>query len=228
MLKIEVFPLLEIFPSELLLTPSMKYTLQINGGPQSSILSFQNGSSVEIKFEIDDEKVASVDLNREVTAHQVGNATLKYLIIQQRGHRINPYRSGKAEEDRVESGVVSKKQVPIRVRLVTDIEIPQNNKRLIYTGTLIKMNVVLKFGKEYFTNGIAPISYIWNCSQNQVLSLELPSSRDTLPTGTTNAFIQKSRKLRNNLKNDDGYVFSSAFNGSSIYATAGKDGDAPV
>ena len=27
MLKIEVFPLLEIFPSELLLTPGMKYTL---------------------------------------------------------------------------------------------------------------------------------------------------------------------------------------------------------
>lgn len=81
MLKIEVFPLLEIFPSELLLTPGMKYTLQINGGPQSSILSFQNGSSVEIKFEIDDQKIASVDLNREVTANQVGNATLKYLII---------------------------------------------------------------------------------------------------------------------------------------------------
>lgn len=40
MLKIEVFPLLEIFPSQLLLTPGMKYTLQINGGPQSSILSF--------------------------------------------------------------------------------------------------------------------------------------------------------------------------------------------
>ena len=69
MLKIEVFPLLEIFPAQLLLTPGMKYTLQINGGPQSSILSFQNGSSVEIKFEIDDQKVASVDLNREVTAH---------------------------------------------------------------------------------------------------------------------------------------------------------------
>lgn len=90
------------------------------------------------------------------------------------------------------------------------------------------MNVVLKSGKEYFTNGVAPISYAWNCTQNQVLSLELPSSRETLPTGTTNAFIQKSRKLRNNLKNDDGFVFSSAFNGSSIYATAGKDGDAPV
>lgn len=81
MLKIEVFPLLEIFPTQLLLTPGMKYTLQIVGGPQSSVLSFQNGSSVEIKFEIDESKIATVDLNREVTAHQIGNATLKYQII---------------------------------------------------------------------------------------------------------------------------------------------------
>jgi hypothetical protein len=34
--------------------------------------------------------------------------------------------------------------------------------------------------------------------------------------------------LRNNLKNDDSFVFSSVFNSSSIYATAGKEGDAPV
>ena len=32
-LKIEVFPLLEITPSSLLLTPNMRYTLQIVGGP---------------------------------------------------------------------------------------------------------------------------------------------------------------------------------------------------
>ena len=35
-LKIEVFPLLEIYPNDLLLTPLMRYTLQILGGPSRS------------------------------------------------------------------------------------------------------------------------------------------------------------------------------------------------
>ena len=36
MLRIEVFPLLEIIPNNLLITPNMKYTLQIVGGPQTT------------------------------------------------------------------------------------------------------------------------------------------------------------------------------------------------
>ena len=40
--KIEVFPLLEISPSNLLLTPLMKYTLQILGGPSRSISSISS------------------------------------------------------------------------------------------------------------------------------------------------------------------------------------------
>jgi hypothetical protein len=33
MLRLEVFPLLEVIPNELLITPNMRYTLQIVGGP---------------------------------------------------------------------------------------------------------------------------------------------------------------------------------------------------
>ena len=33
MVRIEVFPILEIYPSNLLITPNMRYTLQIVGGP---------------------------------------------------------------------------------------------------------------------------------------------------------------------------------------------------
>ena len=36
-LKIEVFPILEINPSGLLLTPFMRYTLQILGGPSKTV-----------------------------------------------------------------------------------------------------------------------------------------------------------------------------------------------
>lgn len=67
MIRVEVFPLLEIYPSELLITPNMKYTLQIVGGPQTSVQSFQNGSSIEINFDIEQKDIATVDNNREVT-----------------------------------------------------------------------------------------------------------------------------------------------------------------
>lgn len=44
LLKIEVFPLLVIHPAELLLTPHMRYTLQIVGGPTRSTSSLNTGS----------------------------------------------------------------------------------------------------------------------------------------------------------------------------------------
>jgi hypothetical protein len=40
MIKVEVFPLLEIYPPSLLITPNMRFTLQIQGGPQTSVQSF--------------------------------------------------------------------------------------------------------------------------------------------------------------------------------------------
>lgn len=39
MVRIEVFPMLEIYPSNLLITPNMRYTLQIVGGPQNAAKS---------------------------------------------------------------------------------------------------------------------------------------------------------------------------------------------
>jgi hypothetical protein len=54
------------------------------------------------------------------------------------------------------------------------------------------------------------------------LNLELPSESLL----TSNGYYQKSRKIRNNKKNDENALFTTTFNSSSIYATAGKEGDA--
>lgn len=68
MMKVEVFPLLEIQPSNLLLTPLMRYTLQIVGGPSRSPSNLKyQGGTVEIRFDIEDKSVATVDSFREVT-----------------------------------------------------------------------------------------------------------------------------------------------------------------
>jgi len=115
MVRIEVFPILTIHPASLLLTPRMRYTLQIVGGPDRGSISYSN---IEIKFDIEDKKVATVDVFREVTGHKVGDTNLFYEIVQ----LPNPTQ-------KIQRSIISKKTIPVRVRLVTDIEIPYNNGR---------------------------------------------------------------------------------------------------
>jgi len=45
------------------------------------VQSFQSGSSIEIKFDVEETAIASVDQNREVTGLTVGDATLRYFIV---------------------------------------------------------------------------------------------------------------------------------------------------
>jgi hypothetical protein len=53
--RIEVFPVLTLSPSTLLLTPNMKYTLSVSGGPsRGSYGSSIEGSRVDVKVEIKD------------------------------------------------------------------------------------------------------------------------------------------------------------------------------
>jgi len=66
-----------------------------------------------------------------VTGHEVGDAILKYEIIQLRTqNNLQPYSGYDSDGKNVIahvkplSRVVSKKTVKIRVRLVTEIEIP--------------------------------------------------------------------------------------------------------
>ena len=72
-----------------------------------------------------------------MTGHEVGDAVLKYEIIQLRTtqNSISPHMSldqdgkGVIAPVQPKSKVVSKKTVKIRVRLVTEIEIPFTHQR---------------------------------------------------------------------------------------------------
>lgn len=57
----------------------------------------------------------------------------------------------------------------VRVELVTGIEIAQSWKRAIYKESLFKQTVVLKFHDETFSHGIAPVSYHWTSSNENVI-----------------------------------------------------------
>ena len=127
-----------------------------------------------------------------------------------------------------QSRVVSKKTVQIRVRLVTEIEIPFTHQRIIYSGSLIKMMAVLKYGEELFHHGIAPISYSWNCTEARVLALELPSKQELVQAHggvAAGNLVMTSRYIRDNLKNKDKVEFFTSFNSSSIYATGDHEGE---
>lgn len=45
---------------------------------------------------------------------------------------------------------------------------------------------------------------------------------------SANILMQKTKRLRNNKLNEDNALFATSFNSSTIYATAGKEGDAQV
>ncbi len=58
---------------------------------------------------------------------------------------------------------------------MTSIDIPFNDQRTVYSGSMIKMFAILKHNDEAFTHGIAPISYNWNSTNQNVLALNLPN-----------------------------------------------------
>jgi len=211
-LGIEVFPFLEIIPTNLLLTPNMRYTLRIQGGPQKETTDFQVFSQNEIKFDIQDSEIASIDQHRDVTAHKVGDTTLFYKVVQ----------IGSASN----SVIISQRTVKIRVRLVTDIEIPYNHNRQIFQGSIIKLNGVLKFGEEYFNHGVAPISYNWNSTAQNVLLVQIPNRSD-LPSGSSTGVLHQTKKIRDATRGGI-YTFHTALNSSSVYSQANGVGESEV
>ena len=196
----------------------MRYTLQIVGGPSRSATgqSYQGGA-VEIKFDVEDKSIATVDVFREITGHDIGDTHLFYEIIQ--------LKLGSSGERR---SIISKKTIPIRVRLVSDIEIPYNNQRTVYQASMIKLIALLKYQNEYFTHGIATISYAWNCTSPTILSLSLPAKSDITGDVLQNSLIMASKKIRNNEFGDNEATFLSTFNSSTIYSVGGKAGEALV
>jgi hypothetical protein len=74
-LKIEVFPIVSIYPPNLLLIPGGRWTVQIKGGPDRS------GSRVTNNFKIEDDFIAEIDSNGEVRGRHVGKTYLHVELL---------------------------------------------------------------------------------------------------------------------------------------------------
>ena len=106
------------------------------------------------------------------------------------------------------------------MRLVTGIEIPFNQQKSVYTGSMLKQLAVLKHFNETFSHGVAPVSWDWNCSHPTILRPNFPSDQEYQPH-------LHSKTIRNGLDNSV-QVFTTAFNSSSIHANALKAGEALI
>jgi hypothetical protein len=71
--KIQVFSKVKMEPSSLLLTPNMKYTINLVGGPVDD-------SEIQQSFEFKDKEIATINEEREITALTVGETTLIHKI----------------------------------------------------------------------------------------------------------------------------------------------------
>jgi hypothetical protein len=92
---------------------------------------------------------------------------------------------------------------------------------------MIKLIAILKYNLETFTHGLAPISYNWNCSNPNILTMQLPTKTDTT-NSLTGTVMMVSKKVRNNEQNDNNAVFYTTFNASTIYTLASKTGEAQI
>ena len=91
------------------------------------------------------------------------------------------------------------------------------------TGAINKLIGILKFHQETFTHGIAPISYNWNCSNPNILSLSIPSKQDIKQSQVlSSSLIMASKKIRDNEQNYNEAVFLTSFNSSTVYSVGGK------
>lgn len=132
-------------PNSLLLTPNMRYTINVVGGPLDD-------SEITQTYEFKNKEIATISEDREITALTVGETTLI--------HKIKCAKN---------MNVLSQTELKIRVELVTSIEIPQKWSRAIYKDSLLKQIVVLKYQDETFSHGIAPISYDWSSNDEEIL-----------------------------------------------------------
>lgn len=128
----------------------MRYTLKPKGGLQDN----HPGISIEIKMQ--NKSIAVIDETKEIKALLVGDTQLIYSIFHS-------------------NQIVAQKTLLIRVHLVTSIEVPQQNERVVYTNSMLKQIAVLKYHNETFSFGISPVSFDWKCSQPSILTPHKPS-----------------------------------------------------
>ena len=71
--KIQVFSKVKMEPNSLLLTPNMRYTINVIGGPLDD-------SEITSSYEFKNKEIATISEDREITALTVGETTLIHNI----------------------------------------------------------------------------------------------------------------------------------------------------
>ena len=205
--RIEVFDVVKLVPSSILLFPGGRWTIQVEGGPIGG-----SRGSVYREYEVEDEYICEIDDFGEVHAKLVGETWLKLNLF----YKSNSHRT-----------LLATRKVQIRVALVTSIEIPMMNERSLFVNSLTRLNIKLKHNKETFLHAIGPLSFDWETSTSHVYDLSLPSRKDSKGGSSTANLIQSKEDLWNG-ETQAYEEFTTNFNFSSIVGVANKHGDARI
>lgn len=126
--------MLRLEPGSLLLTPYMRYSVQVFGGPNK----VESNNKISLQLEIENITVAKINSINEITGNLIGDTSLTCKIS---------YTS--TVDGKETTVLVSRRSVQIRVRLVTEIAI--NSQTEVYKGSLPKYKVELKYFDETFS-----------------------------------------------------------------------------
>jgi hypothetical protein len=105
--RIEVFPFVKLVPEDLLIFPGGRWTIQVEGGPES-----RTKTSVKKRFKVSDESVCEINEDGEVLGKRVGSTTLTLQMDYSSGDSNYP---------------LATRSIKVRVRLITAIEVPSMN-----------------------------------------------------------------------------------------------------
>lgn len=90
---------------------------------------------------------------------------------------------------------VSQAVIDLSIKLVTSVDLPINQNRIIFKNSAVKLIATLKHEEIPFVHAIGPVSYKWQTSNSEVLQTLLPKSQEV----GNNDFTGK--KLISTLKN---------------------------
>jgi hypothetical protein len=205
--RIEVFNQVQIVPTSLLLFPGGRWTIQVEGGPHGGARG-----SVYRKYKIENEMICEIDENGEVLGKNVGETYLHLNMHYKNEQQTN---------------LLASRKIPVRVALITSIEVPVMNERSIFVNSLTRLNVRLRHNKEVFLHAIGPLSFNWQALSKHIYSLSLPSRKDSKGGSSTSNLVLNKANIYNSA--DKGYTeFTTNFNYSSIVGVANKKGDAKI
>ena len=172
-IMVDVFPPLEISPSEILILPGSKFTLSYKGGPDPSKFNLYG---IATQWLIKDPSVAEIDSTTGlVSARKEGSTDISLKMLRKRQLLTETYGTAK-------------------VKLATGLEIAgMSTGRKVLSESATRLIAVLNHNSEPFTEAVMDIDYIWKSNSPTVYSIIHEAEDPGKQIGVTGLAIKQGK-----------------------------------